>query len=191
MGRLETIHKKNARRANLKALVLGTVAVAGVLSVAVIAPNVLVAMKDLGMLPAKRQKEFIRASRERLVRQGMLAYHDGLLRLTPKGERELRRLRLTEFAIKKPRHWDGRWRVLIFDIPEHRRGTRDKIRLTLRAMGFVRLQQSVWIYPYDCEDIVALLKADFKIGKDLLYMIVEVLEYDTPVRKIFGLPAPE
>lgn len=51
-----------------------------------------------------------------------------------------------------------------------------------------RLQDSVWIYPYDCEDLVALMKADLRIGADVLYMIVERLERDKYLRRHFGLP---
>lgn len=77
--------------------------------------------------------------------------------------------------------------MLIFDIPEQKKGLREKIRTTLQRVGFVRLQDSVWIYPYDCEDLITLLKADFKVGKDMLYMIVDTLEYDSPLRSQFGL----
>lgn len=119
--------------------------------------------------------------------QGLLQYVDGTLRLTVKGEAALRRLELSEYRLKKPRRWDGRWRVLIFDIPERRRLLRDKVRNTLVAIGFVRAQDSVWIYPYDCEDLVTLLKADFRIGKDLLYLVVEKMEYDVIFKDHFGL----
>lgn len=54
-------------------------------------------------------------------------------------------------------------------------------------IGFIRLQDSVWIYPYDCEDLLTLLKADLKVGKDLLYMIVDSLEGDAKIRLFFGL----
>jgi len=77
--------------------------------------------------------------------------------------------------------------VLIFDIPEKRKGTREKVRRTLISLGFERLQDSVWVFPYDCEDLITLLKVDFKIGKDILYLVVESLEYDLPLRKKFGL----
>ena len=77
--------------------------------------------------------------------------------------------------------------MLIFDIPEYRKGTRDKIRYTLQTIGFVHLQHSVWIYPYDCEDLITLLKADFRIGRDMLYMIVDSLEGDATIKKRFGL----
>lgn len=77
--------------------------------------------------------------------------------------------------------------MLIFDIPEYRKGLREKIRRSLIAVGFERLQDSVWVYPYDCEDFIMLLKADFKVGKDMLYMVVDELEYDLPLRRRFGL----
>jgi DNA-binding transcriptional regulator PaaX len=157
------------------------------ISVALIAPNVLGAMKRLGLLPSLREKEVIKTARARLVRQGLLTYEGRSLCLTPKGERALRFLELHEFKLKKPRRWDEKWRVLIFDIPEGRRATRDKIRHMLQEIGFMRLQDSVWVYPYDCEDLITLLKADFKIGKDLLYLIVDTLEYDKPLRHHFGL----
>ena len=80
--------------------------------------------------------------------------------------------------------------MLIFDIPEKRKPLREKIRSTLLSIGFLRLQDSVWIYPYQCEDLVNLLKADFKVGKDLLYLIVDSIENDKFFRKSFGLPLP-
>lgn len=54
-------------------------------------------------------------------------------------------------------------------------------------IGFLKLQDSVWIYPYDCEELVALLKADFRIGKDILYVIADSLENDGWIKRHFGL----
>jgi len=57
----------------------------------------------------------------------------------------------------------------------------------LHAVGFVLFQKSVWVYPYDCEDFIALLKADFKIGKDMRYLIADTIEGDASLRKAFNL----
>ena len=168
-------------------MLLGTIAAAGIISAGLLAPNVIGAFAKLGIIPTKRQVDSIRAARNRLVQRGLLEWEENKLRLTEKGKRRLRALELKSYQFPKPKHWDERWRVLIFDIPERRKSLRDKIRLTLSSVGFIRLQDSVWIYPYDCEDLVVLLKADFKIGKDMLYMIVETLEYDQLVRARFGL----
>lgn len=187
MGQLETESRKRTRKKNLELIILGTVKAAGLLTVAAFAPNALQAFYKRGLVPGTRQRESITSSRKRLVEKGYLEYQGTFLRLTSKGEKVLMLLEAKEFRLKKPKKWDKKWRVLIFDISEKRRGTRDKIRATLHSIGFMKLQNSVWIYPYDCEDLITLLKADFKIGKDLLYMIVESLEYDTWVKKYFGL----
>ncbi|MBI5742605.1 MAG: CRISPR-associated endonuclease Cas2 [Candidatus Niyogibacteria bacterium] len=178
---------KKFRRDEIKKIILASVALAGILSVGLVAPNVLGAMGKLGILPHRRQKESINRSRDHLIKRGLLEYVNRKLHLTLKGEAALRRLELAEYKMRKPKRWDSRWRVLIFDIPEKRKKLRDQVRRTLIEIGFVRAQDSVWIYPYDCEDLIALLKADFRIGKDLLYLVVEQMEYDRPYKKLFGL----
>jgi len=171
----------------LKKIILRTVVTAGIIGAGIVAPNVLGAMKKLGLLPKKRQKEFIKASRDRLIASGLLQYTNGTLNITKKGELcLLKETAYENLNNKKRKKWDGKWRVLIFDIPEQKKNVREQIRSTLIHIGFMRLQDSVWIYPFDCEDLIILLKADLKIGKDILYMIVEALEYDKPVRSYFG-----
>lgn len=189
MGKLELESKSRTRKKNIQKIILSAVATAGILSVATVAPGVVGAMAKLGIIPTKRQKEIIKRSRQRLIERGLLEYKENFLRLTKDGEAHLRALSVKDFKLAKPKKWDKKWRVLMFDIKESRRELRDKIRRTLRAIGFVRLQYSVWIYPYDCEDLITLLKADFKIGKDLLYMIVDEMEYDLPLRQRFNLPS--
>jgi DNA-binding transcriptional regulator PaaX len=187
VGKLEAESKKRKKRADVQRIVLNTVGMAGLLSAALLAPNVVKTLDTMGLVPNNRRGDSIRQARNNLVKGGYLRWEDRKLRLTDKGEKKLRSLELKDYQLPKPKRWDGRWRVLIFDIPEHRKGLRDKVRRTLMTVGFVRLQDSVWIYPHDCEELIALLKADFKIGKDMLYMIVDTLEYDTPVRARFGL----
>jgi len=76
---------------------------------------------------------------------------------------------------------------VIFDIKEWKRGVRDELRNWLLHLGFVRLQNSVWVYPYDCEDILVLLKSNFKIGKEVLYITADKIENDYWLRKEFSL----
>ena len=187
MGRLEIESRKRIRRASIQKLVLASAAVVGGISVALVAPGVIGAMGKLGLIPSARQLEIIKRSRSRLVARGLLVYHGNMLRLTTKGEQVLRRLELHDFRLRKPKRCDRKWRVLIFDIPERRKSLRFKLRYTLKAIGFVRLQDSVWVYPYDCEDLITLLKADFKIGKDLLYLIVDSIENDIHLKSHFGV----
>ncbi|MFA6273406.1 MAG: hypothetical protein WC673_02880 [Candidatus Paceibacterota bacterium] len=188
MGILEKELRKRTRNRNIQKIVLQTVATAGFLSVALLAPNALQAFKQIGLFPKRRQKEIFNSSRRRLVKAGLLTYDGKFLRLTDKGNAKLRQLELRDYKLTKPKRWDKKWRVLIFDVPEKRRGIRDKIRNTITAVGFMKLQKSVWAYPYDCEDLINLIKADLKIGKDLLYLIVDSVENDKTIRDYFQLP---
>ena len=187
MGKMETESLRRTRKNELKRIILDTVKLAGLVSVFVIAPNVLGAMAKLGIIRSPRQKDIVTRSCDRLVKSGLLKWENRKLRLTSKGVTALHTLEAREIAMRKPRRWDRKWRVLIFDIPEYRKHVRNRIRYTLRSIGFIHLQHSVWIYPYDCEDLITLLKADFHVGRDMLYMIVDSLEGDAPIKKRFGL----
>ena len=188
MGILEEGSRQRTQRNELRKIILQTVQAAGIIGLALVAPNVIGGMEKLGLIPSRRQRYVVRRSCARLIKAGMLKRNEkGQLRLTKKGESALRRLEMHDYAAPKPARWDHKWRVLIFDVPEYRKGLRDKIRRTLEVIGFTRLQDSVWIYPYDCEDLMTLLKADFHIGKDLLYMVVDTLENDSALKSRFGL----
>lgn len=187
MGILEESGKKRKRKRDLKRAILTAVKISGLVGIAVMAPNMPVALQKMGLLPKMSDDmSALGRARRRLIDQGLLKQTDGHLRLTPRGIAAAAVLE-SQYSVRRPKRWDGRWRVLAFDVPEYRKGVRDKIRRTLMHIGFVRLQDSVWVYPYDCEDLIVLLKADFKIGRDVLYMIVDEMEGDTHLRKVFGL----
>lgn len=92
--------------------------------------------------------------------------------LSPAGEQRLAQLnfRLIKFD---PQNWDGRWRILIFDIPESRRPQRDMVRHLIRQLGMQPLQKSVWLTPADCREQFEQLRLAYGIGgKDLLLLEV-------------------
>lgn len=108
--------------------------------------------------------------------------------LTTKGERLAEKLDAAErMFLKKPKRWDGKWRIIIFDIWEYRRTMRDQLRRMLVRAGFYKLQDSVWVYPHDCEDLLVFLRADLQLGKSVLYIIADGIENDTRLREHFGL----
>lgn len=66
------------------------------------------------------------------------------LRLTPAGANVTRRLHRA-----RQEEWDGRWRVVIFDIPEAQRDIRDDLRYEVKKLGFGLWQRSVWVSPFN------------------------------------------
>ncbi|MEK7194319.1 MAG: hypothetical protein AAB660_01345 [Patescibacteria group bacterium] len=187
MGYLEARNVERVRRRNLQQIILHTVTTVGVIGVGLLAPNVIGAMNKLGLISKPRQREYIASAASKLKRKGFLKFENGRYQLTRDGEGLLQRWEMSNFKIPKPKKWDRKWRVVIFDIPEKKKTTRDKLTILFRQTGFERLQDSVWVYPYDCEDLLGTLKTDWGIGKDLLYMIVDEIENDKHLRSHFDL----
>ena len=101
---------------------------------------------------------------------------------------KIRKNKLLDSAISRKRqNWDGKWRVVVFDVWEKTRSKRDALRYEIKNFGFIQLQRSVWIYPHECADFVELLKTDFSFGKNIRYMVVQKLDHDKNLRKYFGL----
>jgi len=177
----------------VKKIILTTVATAGLLSVAILAPNALQVLKQFSGKDrfGSKEKYYLNKSIKNLIEQGLITFESKngkkFVRLTKKGEERLTKYELGDLKIKKPKKWDKKWRVVMFDIKEKRRGTRTLIRQTLNRLGFIKLQNSVWIFPYDCEELVIMMKSNLFIGKDVLYMTVDKLENDKWLKKTFGL----
>lgn len=193
MGVLEKKARKIQRLRAFQRGLLTAVVIGGVILVAATIPNAARLLRYMpGYKKGARFNHQAKTALGRLVTKGLITFEerDGkrYARITETGKQMLALESMREANARKPKRWDGRWRVVLFDIPERRRGVRNRLRLFMREYGFARLQDSVWIYPYDCEDLIALAKADFRIGADVLYMIVERLERDKHLREHFALP---
>lgn len=70
-----------------------------------------------------------------------------IFELTNEGRAEADKIKL-KLEMAKRKRWDGKWRIIIFDVPEKLRGKRDFLRKELKEFGFMQLQKSAWVYPY-------------------------------------------
>lgn len=192
MELIEKRSKKKRQKRDLQNAVLVTVGVAGMLAVAAIAPNIFQLFGKTDILSRLKYKS--KSVLARLKQKGEIEFveqgGERYVRLTDQGEKSLElgreKLNLSEKISKK---WDRRYRLVMFDIPEKRKKIREHLRFEMQEIGFLRIQDSAWIYPYDCEEFISLLKADLHIGKDVLYAVIEEIENDARIRKHFNLPA--
>lgn len=187
MGHIEEKIHERAKNTRLQRAVLAAAESLSDLTTGMLTGSIYKMYKLVDRREQQRKYHSILAARSRLIKNGLLVRKGKFLELTVRGAKKLRDWKKFDYSIQRPARWDGKWRVLIFDIPEKKRGLRDKVRNTLRAIGFKRLQYSVWVYPFDCEDFITLLKTDFKIGKNLLYLVAEGIEYDRHLRDHFGV----
>jgi len=82
--------------------------------------------------------------------------------LTPKGAKKILEIRRKIEGLTKRK--DGKWQMVIFDIPEDIRARRDYFRAGLKRLKYQKLQQSIWICPYDVlkdtDELIKYLKLD-------------------------------
>lgn len=194
MGTLEHESRRRTKRGQLERIVLSSLVVAGVVTVAIAAPGAVRLLKyiDPEWLLKPDPQQRLRETASKLRKKGLVTFvlEGGRkrMRITKKGRQYLEHMSLSGAPIR-PKKWDGKWRLVMFDIPEKRAGVRQRVRTLVTGFGFQRLQDSVWVFPYDCEDVIALLKTQLKIGTEVLYVIADAIEYDAPIRKRFDLPS--
>lgn len=100
----------------------------------------------------------------RLIEQIKLK-KDIVIKLTDEG----RGLINDEFDESK---WDGKFRIVAFDIPEQKRIIRNLFRRNLKKWGFKHLQKSVWISKKDVFDKLEFYIKD--VGIEEWVMVMEV-----------------
>lgn len=186
---------KGNTRLPIQIIALRTLYATGAITTALVAP------KMLKMFPVfdrgkKRRKELygrIDQALYRLREKNLILFSktEGrrpIARLTERGKTEVEKIILGQYLISETTAWDGKWRIIIFDIREKRRLTRQRLRALLRSAGMIRLQDSVWIYPYPCDEFVVLLRSHLAIGtSELLYFTCDGFESDRHMREHFNL----
>lgn len=99
-------------------------------------------------------------------------------------------LEFIKFGLReKQKNWDGKWRMVIFDISEEKRKKRDFLRTRLKWLGYKELQKSVWIFPYDIKRDIEELLTIFKYDPegDVRFLTAEKIEQDDDLKKEFNL----
>ena len=112
-------------------------------------------MKEFG-----HNEQSVRVAVSRMMKQGWLNSekkgNKSYYFLTPRGE-----IRMEEAAVRifklMPHEWDGKWRMLMYTIPEEKRQIRDELRKELLWSGFGSFSNGCWITPNDLEKEVRLL----------------------------------
>jgi phenylacetic acid degradation operon negative regulatory protein len=170
--------------------VLMTIAAAGVLTVAVCAPNALQILKPFLKKKKYSGKQAVQRNIQSLMRTGLVRmcvdeHGNPALELTRKGKWEMVIRRSAVMPEKKKEKWDGYWRVVVFDVPNTKEKLRNELRDGMHMYGFHLLQKSVWVYPYACDEFVRILREHLEIQEDVLYMTVLHIENEKELRKSF------
>lgn len=109
------------------------------------------------------------------------------VKITQKGLSRALTYKLDDLKIKQPKRWDGRWRVVVFDIPEKYKGLRDIFRSRLRQLDLYLLQESVYVSPYPCFNEIEFLRQLYGVAFKVRYLLVEKIDDDEQLKSYFSL----
>ncbi len=109
------------------------------------------------------------------------------LLLTGGGKQRALAYKLDELVVKKPQRWDGKWRLIIFDIPERFRKGRDALRMRLGQLGFIEFQRSVFVHPFECRDETDFLIEFYQLRPWVRYVVADFIDTDLHLRHKFHL----
>lgn len=110
-----------------------------------------------------------------------------IIHLTKNGKRKILKYSLENLTIEKPKHWDGKWRLVLYDVPVSEKKLGDIIRQALKTLGFYAIQNSAYLFPYPCFNQVEFLREYYGLGDKVQYMLVEHIERDQAFKIFFHL----
>jgi len=88
---------------------------------------------------------------------------------------------------KKKKVWNGKWFLVFFDVPEIERNKRNYLRGYLKKIGFYQYQQSVYLFPYECEKEIKEIKKIVEGAKYMKYIVAEKIEDEEIAKRFFNL----
>lgn len=109
------------------------------------------------------------------------------VRLTSRGIRLYKIASIDQIKIAKPDKWDGLWRLISYDVPNKYNKSRDHFRLVLENLGFIRIQDSLWVYPYECKQELAVIANTLGLGPYVIMMITDKLPKESEWLREFDL----
>lgn len=109
-----------------------------------------------------------------------------VVQITKEGKKQILCFDLEKLQPKTGK-WDGKWRIVFFDIAELSHAKRDRLRRYLKQMALYCMQESVYVTPYDCEKEVMYLREVLGVPHGVKMGVLESLENSDDLKKIFKL----
>ena len=174
--------------------IINFVAAGGFLTTALVAPNALQIFdkplgKLIGQLDERQRRRELRRILHYMKTRGLIRYdrkdYEHGIVLTKSGKQRLKRVKLHELAIPRPKNWDKKWRLIFFDIPEAEKSKRNALNFKLKQLGFRQLQISIWVHPFSCRGEIEATCELLGIRKYVTYVEVDQIDGHKLLQKRF------
>jgi DNA-binding transcriptional regulator PaaX len=141
----------------------------------------------LDYLDKRARERELRRLGSYMKKQGLVtgSYEHGLS-ITKAGRKRAEKADFDNLSIAKPEKWDKKWRLVLFDIPEQHKKGRDYLTHKLKTLGFQQLQQSVWIYPFQCRKEVETVSITFGVSRYVTYIATSHIDHQNKLTDRFS-----
>lgn len=186
-------NKKEITKSILKGILLGGMFIIAASSprfIPAILPKISKYLKY--KIKTKKDKNTFYSIFHRLKQQDFIQFENKngqiYISLTKEGKSKAGKYQIDDLEIKTPSKWDEKWRILIFDIKDKQKLKREALRGKIKQLGLFQLQKSVWVYPYDFEKEIGLLKSFFGFNsKEMQFIVASKIENDRELKNHFGI----
>lgn len=159
------------------------------------APNVAQLLKPLmhwrknwDQVDRRRIREAInRLNKKRLI--NLIEKGDKIyIEITADGRKLVKSYDYDDLKLPGKSNWNKKWHLVTFDIPEKKQKERRAFSKKLKDLGFYPLQESVFIYPYNCKDEIDFICGFLFIERYVNYFVVdEIDKNEGDLRRFFNL----
>ena len=179
--------KNNNKRDITKKLLIWILASGGIVVLSLLAPQ----------LPYQLLKSYLRHKSnlqkrlDDLEKRGWIKVekqgNEVIVKLVKKGKLQIQKYQIDDLKIEKPEKWDGKWRIVIFDIPDKKKLAREVLRNKLNELGFRSLQKSVFVLPYPCKKEIEVIKSVYEIWPYVNFITADEIDNQKKLINKFNL----
>lgn len=125
----------------------------------------------------------------KLEKQGYIKRYkkekESIITLTTFGKNKAKYYLAEKITIPVPEKWDKKWRIVAFDIPNNKKTARNILANKLKKLGFIRLQKSIFVFPYDCKKEVDYLKEIYQIKPYVQCILADQIDSEADLLNYF------
>ena len=136
-------------------------------------------------------QQYLMRAIKNLEKQKLVEYEiegdQQVVKITEQGRKKVLKYALREITLSRPSYWDGKWRLIFYDVLHKKNSVRQRFQAYLRSLGFYPLQKSVYLHAWPCEKEIEFLRSYLGISGEVRVVIADHIENDGLFREYFAL----
>ncbi|MBI5798329.1 MAG: hypothetical protein HZB10_00150 [Candidatus Yonathbacteria bacterium] len=181
---------KNYERGELAKEILRGLALGGFIVMCLAMPNI-AQVADLFKSRNSRDRYRVKQALRGLQKRNMVRIVNRggqeVVEITTQGKKKILDYDLENMQLDTKRKWDGKWRIVMFDIPQTQKSARDAVSFKIKEIGMCPVQKSVFVFPHPCKDEIDFVGEVFGVRKNIIYIEATHIDGAEKARRHFGM----